>query len=84
MEGKDVVFSCSVEGNPSPSVGWTKNEERLNVTANARLTVSQTNNIHSLTITDVRRSDAGQYRCVANNSVDNSTSSVATLEVYCE
>ena len=83
-EGQDVVFSCSVDGNPSPSVRWTKNNERLNVTANSRLTVSQTNSDYSLTITDVHRYDAVQYRCVPNNSIDNCTSSAATLEVYCK
>ena len=84
VEGQNVLFNCSVEGNPSPNVTWTKNGQRLNVTANPRLTLSRTNNSHNLTITDVRRSDAGQYRCVANNSVDSSTSSAAKLEVYCK
>ena len=84
VEGRDVVFSCVVEGNPSPSVTWTKNEQRLNFTANSRLNASSTNNNHTLTITDVHRSDAGQYRCVANNSVNTSTSSAAKLEVHCK
>ena len=84
MEGRDVVFSCVVEGNPSPSVTWTKNEQRLNFTANSRLNASSTNNNHTLTITDVHRSDAGQYRCVANNSVNTSTSAAAKLEVNCK
>ena len=84
VEGQRVVLSCLVKGNPSPSVRWTKNEERLNVTANSRLTVSQANNNHSLIVKDVRRSDAGQYRCVANNRIDNSTSSAARLVVFCE
>ncbi|KAJ7386419.1 hypothetical protein OS493_008543 [Desmophyllum pertusum] len=82
VEGQDVVFSCSVEGNPPPSVRWTKDGERLNTTANSRLTESVMNNNHSLTITDVHRSDAGHYRCVATNSVDSSTSFAATLKVY--
>ncbi|KAJ7386428.1 hypothetical protein OS493_008553 [Desmophyllum pertusum] len=82
VEGQDVVFSCSVEGNPPPSVRWTMDGETLNTTANSRLPESVMNNNHSLTITDVHRSDAGQYRCVANNSVDNSTSLAATLKVY--
>ena len=84
MEGRDAVFSCVVEGTPSPNVTWTKNEQRLNFTANSRLTASSTNNNHTLTITDVHRSDAGQYRCVANNSVNTSISSAARLEVHCK
>ncbi|KAJ7386411.1 smooth muscle contraction [Desmophyllum pertusum] len=84
MEGQVVVFSCLVEGNPPPSVRWTKDGERLNTTANSRLTESVMNNNHSLTITGVHRSDAGQYRCVANNIVNSSTSLAATLKVYCE
>ena len=84
MEGRDVVFSCVVEGNPSPNVTWTKNKQRLNVTGNSRLTASSTNNNYTLTVTDVHRSDAGQYRCVANNSVNTSTSSAARLEVNCK
>ncbi|XP_078355117.1 protein sidekick-1-like isoform X19 [Oculina patagonica] len=82
VEGQDAVFSCSVRGNPSPSVSWTKDDEKLNVTANPRLSVSKTNNNHSLIITDVQRSDAGQYRCVAINIINSSTSTAATLQVH--
>ena len=84
MEGQNVTFSCEVEGNPTPSVTWTKNGQRLNIEANSRLTASSANNSHNLTITDVHRSDGGQYRCVANNSVNSSTSSAAELEVNCK
>ena len=84
VEGEDVVFSCSVDGNPSPVVTWTKNGEELNVAANSRINVLSTHNNHSLTITNVNRSDAGQYTCVASNSVSSSTSSAATLTVQCE
>ena len=84
VEGRDVVFSCVVDGSPAPSVSWTKNANELNVTGDPRVTVSSTNKNHSLTITDIHRSDAGQYRCVASNSVSSSTSSPATLTVHCE
>ena len=84
MEGQNVVFSCVVEGNPSPNVSWTKNGRGLNVGANSRLNASRESNSHNLTITGVHRSDAGQYRCVADNSVGSSTSSAAILEVYCK
>ena len=86
MEGQDVVFHCLVEGNPKPSVGWTKNEEELNLAANPRLSSAIINDTHNLTITDVHLSDARQYRCLANNSVGQTTSSAATLivEDYCK
>ena len=81
MEGQDVVFHCLVEGNPIPRVSWTKNEEELNVTASLRLSSAIINETHTLTITDVHLTDAGQYRCLANNSVAPTTSSAATLTV---
>ena len=86
MEGQDVVFHCLVEGNPKPRVRWTKNQEELNVTASSRLTSAIINETHILTITDVHLTDAGQYRCLANNSVAQTTSSAATLivEEYCK
>ena len=84
VEGEDVVFSCMVDGNPSPRFTWTKNEENLNITATLRLTTSSLNNNHSLTITDVHRSDSGQYRCVIINSVGNLTSSAGNLNVQCK
>ena len=84
MEGQDVVFSCVVDGNPSPNVTWMKIGENLNVTANLRINSSSTNNNHSLKITDVHRSDSGQYKCVATNSISSTASSQATLRVLCE
>ena len=84
VEGEYVVFSCVVDGNPSPRVTWKKNEEKLNITTNPRLTASSLNNNHSLTITDVHRSDSGQYRCVIINDVGNLTSSPGNLKVQCK
>ena len=84
VEGDVAVFSCTVDGNPSPRVTWTKNGEKLNITANQRLTVSSLNNKHSFTITNVHRSDSGQYRCVIINSVGNITSSPGDLNVQCK
>ena len=46
VEGQDVVFSCSVDGNPSPVVTWTNNGEELNVAAYSRISVSSTNDNH--------------------------------------
>ena len=84
VEGEDVVFSCTVDGNPSPRVTWTKNEEKLNTTTNLQLTASSLNNNNSLTIRDVHRSDSGHYRCVIINSVGNITSPPGDLNVQCK
>ena len=84
FEGKYVVFNCSVDGNPRPSIQWTKDSKRLNITADPKLSTSSSGNSHSLTITDVHRSDEGKYRCEVNNIVDTTTSLAGTLEVHCE
>lgn len=84
MEGQTIVFSCMVAGYPTPAVTWTKNGVELNVTANLRLSVSSKDGNHTLKITDVQKSDAGQYRCVAKNSLQTSESSPSTLTVQCE
>ena len=84
VEGKTVVFSCVVAGYPEPDVAWTKNGVKLNASGNARLDVSSNNGNHQLNILKVQKSDAGIYRCEANNSLDNASSSAATLTIHCE
>ena len=83
-EKQTVDFSCVVAGYPTPDVVWTKNRLELNVTGDVRLSVSSNDGEHQLNISNVQQSDAGQYRCVANNSLDTATSSSATLTVQCE
>ncbi|XP_068759297.1 fibroblast growth factor receptor 4-like isoform X2 [Montipora capricornis] len=82
VEGQDVIFSCTIDGDPPPGVIWTKNGEEPKVAGNSRVNVSSTSNNHSLILTDIQRSDAGQYRCLASNSEGNLTSSPATLTVH--
>ena len=84
IEGEVAVFNCLVEGNPQPSIKWTKNNNVLNIEADPDLSETLSGNNHSLTVQNVYRSDEGQYRCVANNSIDNTTSDAGTLRVRCE
>ena len=84
VKGDNVTFSCSVVGNPTPSVVWTKDGRDLNVTGNSRFHLSSRNKTHSLEIAEVHRSDSGQYRCKAKNSKNISYSSAATLTVQCK
>ena len=84
LEGQTAVFNCVVGGYPTPDVAWEKDGVELNVAAHARLRVSFNNGNHQLIISNVQQSDAGQYRCVANNSLDTATSFSATLTVHCK
>ena len=84
VEGQTALFNCVVAGYPAPDVAWEKNGAELNVAADTRLTVSSNDGNYQLTISNVQQSDSGQYRCVANNSLVNATSSSATLTVQCE
>ena len=84
LEGQTAVFNCVVGGYPTPDVAWGKDGVELNVAAHARLSVSFNNGNHQLIISNVQQSDAGQYRCVANNSLDTATSFSATLTVHCK
>ena len=36
-----------------------------------------------MTIKDVRRTDSGEYRCVAHNRLGKETSKAATLDIQC-
>ena len=84
IEGENLVFSCSVEGNPQPSIKWTKNNNTFNIEADSDLNETSSGNTHTLTIQNVHRSDEGQYRCVASNSIGNTTSNTGTLKVHCK
>ncbi|XP_022799388.1 hemicentin-1-like [Stylophora pistillata] len=81
VKGEHVTFTCSVAGNPTPSVIWTKNGKDLDVTANSPLKLSSRKHNHSLEIAEVDLSDSGQYICVANSSQGKLSSSAATLTV---
>ena len=78
-----MTLSCDASGNPVPTFSWTTGGTPVNTTANPRISLSSDNK--QFEITNVNRSDSGQYRCVANNSVgDAVTSNAVTLDVHCE
>ena len=85
IEGETAIFNCTVDGNPEPSIDWTKDNVTLNITADPDLSQSNSGKVHSLEIKNIYRSDKGQYRCVANNnSIGSATSLAGTLSVHCK
>ena len=77
-----MTLSCNATGNPKPAISWTRNGSRVDASNNSRISFSE--NKHQLTITNVNRTDSGEYQCVASNSVGNATSDVALLDVQCK
>jgi len=80
IEGDNVTLSCNVDGNPVPTISWTRDGSPVNTSG--RISISDDKN--QLTITQVKRTDSGTYRCMANNNLGNATSNAATLDVQCK
>lgn len=75
--GQRVVFQCSVEGEPSPSVLWRREDGKMPI-GRARILDNK-----SLLIDNVQTSDEGLYICVAENLVGSITTK-ASLVVNCK
>ena len=81
-ERDNVTLSCNATGSPEPTMSWTRNGFPVNTSNNSSISFSEDKKL--LTITNVNRTDSGEYRCVANNSIGSDTSNVATLDVQCK
>ena len=81
-EGSNVTFSCIVSGVPEPSLSWTINVTAINPTANPR--IGSTADGQQLTVTNVKRTDSGENRCLASNNVTTVTFNAAKLTVQCK
>ena len=69
-------------GNADLNVTWIKNGTA--VTADQRLNVSSAGAIFSLKITNLSRSDEGQYRCRAADNASEVDSNPGKLTVNCK
>ena len=70
-EGGNVTLSCNASGIPSPFVSWIKvgSNQRTNETV--------------LVLTNINRSEAGEYRCEASNLCFSASES-AVIDVQCK
>ena len=80
IEGDNVTLSCNVDGNPVPTISWTRDGSPVNTSARISFSADK----KQLTITNVNRTDRGEYRCVASNRVGSDTSNAADLVVQCK
>ena len=66
-----MTLSCNASGTPQPMVSWIKVDSHVRF------------NTSDLVLTNINRSESGQYRCEASNKCGNA-SETATIEVQCE
>ena len=77
VEVSSVTFSSDANGVTEPTFSWTK--DGSSVTADNRISFSVDHK--ELSLTNVNRTDSGEYRCVAHHSVNTVNSNAATLTV---
>ncbi|KAF6299993.1 transmembrane and immunoglobulin domain containing 1 [Rhinolophus ferrumequinum] len=70
-EGSDVKLVCNVKSNPQAQMMWYKNNSILNLEKNHQ--VQQTSESLQLSITKVKKSDNGTYRCFATSPLKTVT-----------
>ena len=73
IEGSPVTMACKASGKPPPDVAWIRNGELESSKKEASF----------LKFDNISRTDAGQYTCQANNSVEV-TSINTSIVVYCK
>lgn len=75
-----VVLSCRARGCPEPTITWTHNAVSV-AEGNDRVQITPEGDLQ---IMNLMLSDAGMYRCMAENSQDDTTSDNAMLSVLGE
>lgn len=66
-EGYESQLTCVVHGNPRPEVQWKRNNEQLKSDNN--INIINEGSRHILKLLRTRKSDFGNYTCVAENKV---------------
>lgn len=77
MEGQEILFSCSADGIPQPSIFWFRSTTRIFSSLSIRFRTSNDTTVayggnhgitNKLSIQNVvQSSDSGIYRCIAQN-----------------
>ena len=62
-----------------PSISWSKSGRRISSSGDSRIRFGLDNK--SLRIKNAKKTDSGEYRCVAINILGNTSSDTATVDV---
>ncbi|RVE57825.1 hypothetical protein OJAV_G00203040 [Oryzias javanicus] len=77
--GTPVILQCLVKGKPNPTAAWYKDGDP--VTDSRCIIQEKTAGHFNLLITNVTHSDAGEYKCIIENSA-GCTETTALLKVF--
>ena len=75
-EGTKVDVTCNATGKPVPTVTWFRE--------GSSKVYSTGEGSAALSFSSVSRSDAGQYRCKANNTAGTRETGALSLVVHCK
>jgi hypothetical protein len=71
-EGEPISIGCDATGDPTPVITWKKpNGEKM----------MKMNDQNKIMISEASQKDAGNYECIANNSLGVSTTAVIRVQV---
>ena len=78
LEGDNLHLTCNALGRPEPNITWTRekpgNQENTVVVQEGKV----------LTITNINRTDAGEYNCSAYNGFGKPEKRTVYVNVTCE
>ncbi|XP_078538491.1 neural cell adhesion molecule 1 isoform X4 [Lissotriton helveticus] len=69
---EQITLTCEASGDPTPSITWrmaTRNISSDEKTLDGRIVVSSHARVSSLTLNDIQYTDAGEYICIASNTI---------------
>jgi titin len=80
MIDNEIRFVADVTGSPTPNISWTKDDNPIKPDANH--IIESDNTTHTLIIKNVKPTDEGKYRVIAENSLGHvdSTGQLTVLE----
>ena len=68
-EGGNATLKCLADGNPTPKITWTRLFDDTDII---------------MPMTDIKRQDAGRYRCTADNGIGKPVTGAVWIVVQCE
>ena len=68
-DGGNATVKCLADGKPTPNIKWTRLSD---------------NSVVNMTLTNIGRQDAGNYRCTADNGMGSPATGDVWIDVQCE